>query len=57
MIKRKQIFAYINKIAQQIQKLRIIWVKTLNKLQLLDEYDEVLQEMGIVVGGDDFLEE
>lgn len=38
----------IVKILTQIEKLRIIWYKTLKKLKLVDEYQETLREFGII---------
>lgn len=32
----------------QIKKLKIVWYKHLKKLKLLDEFKEVLQELGIL---------
>ena len=36
------------KILTQIQKLKIIWYKTLKKMKMLDSYRETLKEFGIV---------
>lgn len=38
----------IVKILTQIEKLRIIWYKTLKRLKLVDEYQETLREFGII---------
>ena len=38
----------IVKILTQIEKLRIIWYKTLKRLKLVDEYKETLREFGII---------
>lgn len=39
---------YISKLLIQIRKLRIIWYKALKKLKLLDDYRDVLNELGII---------
>jgi hypothetical protein len=38
----------IVKILTQIQKLKIIWYKTLKKLKMLDSYRDTLKEFGII---------
>ena len=40
--------AEIFKILTQIQKLKIIWYKTLKKLKMIEQYRDILKEFGIV---------
>lgn len=38
----------IGKVLVQISKLKIIWYKTLKKLKLIDDFKDILSELGIL---------
>jgi hypothetical protein len=47
-VSKKATAKHINKLLLQVKKLKIIWYKSLRRLKLLEEFRDVLNELGIL---------